>query len=324
MGISSPVRVVLDSEPWALERNSFERDIGDLVVSALADTRTQDVAINPDGQVFVERSDGNRVRVGATDPDGVGSAIRVVAHACRRELGHTKVRLTARLPWSGDRFTAHLRPGAGGHAVTIRKHVDRVITLDDYVRNGALVPYWLGVIRRAVVERKRVLVVGGTGTGKTTLVNALLAEVALRCPTDRIYAIEEVRELKVRNVDSTQIECESDEFRAEVQFAMRMNPGRLCLGEVRGAEALELVNAWTSGHEGGFATVHANGAASGLRRLGLLAELGLGRRIPEELLCDAVELVIVIRRGEAGLRQISEVARVGFDADTRSVRVESF
>jgi len=321
MGIVSLARVGSDAEPWARERDDFENDIGEAVVRALQDPRTLDLAINPDGRVFVERSDGTRVEVGETCGDGVGRAIRVVAHSCKRELGSTKVRLTARLPWSGDRFTSHLRPGAGGHAVTIRKHLQRRITLDEYVRSGALTQHWYETLCQAVVDRRRILVVGGTGSGKTTLLNALLAQVAESCPTDRIYAIEEVRELRVLNQDCTQIECEADEFRAEVEFAMRMNPGRLCVGEVRGAEALELVKAWTSGHEGGFATVHASSAGSAVRRLGLLAELGLGRAIPEELLADAIELVVVVRRGLAGLREISEVTHVGFDPATRALRL---
>lgn len=298
-------------------RDAFARDIGPLVMEALAEPTTLDLAVNPDGQIFVERADGTRGRVGAAPSDGVHSAVRVVAHACGRELGHTRTRLTARLPWSGDRFTAHLRPGEGGPAVTIRKHLRRRVTLADYTSAGALCPEWFAVLVEAIERRRRILVVGGTGSGKTTLVNALLAEVAARCPTDRIYAIEEVRELRIENADAAQIECEGDAFRAEVEFAMRMNPGRLCVGEVRGGEALELIKAWTSGHEGGFATVHANSAASGVRRLGLLAEVGLGRAIPEAMLADAIELVVVVKRGPNGRRDVCEVACVEFDAGLR-------
>lgn len=314
---SSAVSAASRSNYEDLARDSFARDIGPAVMEALADPTTLDLAVNPDGQVFVERSNGTRGRVGIAHSDGVHSAVRLVAHACGREVGHTRMRLTARLPWSGDRFTAHLRPGEGGPAVTIRKHLRRSVTLAEYARVGALRPDWLEALTEAVEQRRRVLVVGGTGSGKTTLVNALLAEVASRCPTDRIYAIEEVRELRVENPDSAQIECESAEFRAEVEFAMRMNPGRLCVGEVRGGEALELIKAWTSGHEGGFATVHANSAASGVRRLGLLAEVGLGRALPEAMLADAIELVVVVKRGPGGRRDVCELARVDFDAGLR-------
>lgn len=307
-------------DPFLYPRTTFEGDIGPVVVEGLSDPRNLDVVINPDGKVFAERSDGTRACLGDADPTSTERAVGIVAHVCKRELGVSRVRLTARLPWSGDRFTAHMRPGGGGPAISIRKHLKRSICLGDYKDVGALTPRLYEVLMTAVHERRRVLVVGGTGSGKTTLVNALLSEVAAVCPTDRVYAIEEVRELRIENADSAQIECEGEAFRHEVEFAMRMNPGRLCVGEVRGGEALELIKAWTSGHAGGFATVHANSAAAGVRRLGLLAEIGLGRAVPFELLADALEVVVMVQRTSTGAREVSEVVKVEFDPQTSGLR----
>jgi Flp pilus assembly CpaF family ATPase len=314
---ASSSRVEFD---YAYSKTTFEAEMGPTVVEALQDPANLDIVINPDARVFAERSDGSRAFLGTVDPGHVEMAVRVVAHVCRREVGASRVRLTARLPWSGDRFSAHLRPGEGGPAVSIRKHLRRGITLAEYRDAGALSGRLYDELVRAVEARRRVLVVGGTGSGKTTFVNALLAQVAKTCPEDRVYAIEEVRELRVENADATQIECEAEAFRAEVEFAMRMNPGRLCVGEVRGAEAIEVVKAWTSGHAGGFATVHANDAAAAVRRLGLLAELGLGRAIPLELLADAIDFVVLVQRGASGRREVGEIVEVSFDPSQGGLR----
>lgn len=313
-----------DASPYQSERTVFERGVGPDVVAALANPDVLDVAINPDGGVFAELSTGERVRVGEAESTGVQTAVQTVAHVCRRELGRNQPQLTARLPWTGSRFSAELYPRFDmAPAVSIRKHGALHTRLGDYVGSGGLTEQDLSLLRETVTASggRNILFCGATGSGKTTAVNAYLHEVHALSPDDRIYAIEEVAELSIENRDLVAVECEKHEFRDKFVLAMRMNPSRIVIGEVRGDEALELVLAWSGGHRGGCATVHAHSAAGGLRRLSMLAELALGRPLPDRFVADAVDVIVHMRRGPGGRREFTEIGFVEFDETNNCVRV---
>ncbi|OPX93481.1 MAG: putative conjugal transfer protein [Pelotomaculum sp. PtaB.Bin104] len=192
---------------------------------------------------------------------------------------------------------------------TIRKKALLIFTLDDYVSQGIMTERQKAAILEAVHSRQNILVTGGTGTGKTTLVNAVLNEIA--ATHDRIVIIEDTLELQCSAPDTVFLRAKegvatmNDLLRA----SMRLRPDRIVVGEVRGPEALSLLKAWNTGHPGGCATVHANSARAGLTRLEQLIQEAV-ITVPKELIAEAVNIVIHIERCGHG-RKIREIARVG-------------
>jgi type IV secretion system protein VirB11 len=220
------------------------------------------------------------------------------------------------LPRSGERFQGLLPPLAERPVFTIRKRASIVFTLEDYVTKGILSAAGADVIRRAVVDRKNILVAGGTGSGKTTLVNAILAEPPFM--SDRIVLIEDTKELQCPADDKVELLTKNTEPRVTMtdllRMTLRLRPDRIIIGEVRGPEALAMLKAWNTGHPGGVATIHANSAADALRRIeDLVGEAS--QVIPNRSIASAINLVIFIERvsGTAGRTVRSIVEVHGFD-----------
>ncbi len=207
---------------------------------------------------------------------------------------------------------------AAGQGITdrptfsIRKRASLVYTLDDYVASGVLAPADADVLRRAVADRQNILVAGGTGSGKTTLANALLAEPAFR--RDRVVVIEDTKELQCPAEDRVELLTKATDPPVNMtdllRVTLRLRPDRIVVGEVRGPEALALLKAWNTGHPGGVATVHANSAADALHRLEDLAGEA-SATVPRRAIASAVNVVAFIERtaGTPGGR-VSTVARV--------------
>ena len=152
-------------------------------------------------------------------------------------------------------------------AFAIRKPAVAVFNLDDYVEAGIMLPEQAVLLRQAVEQRRNVLVAGGTSSGKTTLVNALLAEVAKT--SDRVILIEDTRELQcqAQNLVALRTKDSVASLSDLVRSSLRLRPDRIPIGEVRGSEALDLLKAWGTGHPGGIGTIHAGSALGALRRL---------------------------------------------------------
>jgi P-type conjugative transfer ATPase TrbB len=226
------------------------------------------------------------------------------------------------LPRSGERFQGVLPPLAERPVFTIRKRATIVFTLDDYVAKGILSSQGAEIIRNAVVQRKNILVAGGTGSGKTTLVNAILAEPAFT--KDRIIIIEDTKELQCPAEDKVELLTKATEPRVTMtdllRMTLRLRPDRIIIGEVRGGEALAMLKAWNTGHPGGVATVHANSAADALQRIeDLVGEASAV--IPRRSIASAINLVVFVERiGEAPGRRISSIVMVeGLNDDTYQI-----
>jgi type IV secretion system protein VirB11 len=231
-------------------------------------------------------------------------------------------RLEAELPtrvFAGARLQGFIRPVTAGPAFNIRKAASAIYSLDDYVASGVLSADQCAIVRAAVAERKNILVAGGTNTGKTTLANAVLHEVALQSPADRIVILEDTVELQCAARDLLALRTTSAVSLADLlRSALRTSPSRIIIGEVRGAEALDLLDAWATGHPGGVATVHASSAEGALHRLDRLAQRANVPPQPD-LIAEAVHIVVLIEGGHK-TRRVSEIAQVrGLDADGRFV-----
>ena len=304
----------------------FLRPIEDLLV----DPQITEVMVNEGGRrVFVER-DGRVERVSdrVLERRNLTVAIKNIARACGDEISDMQPLLDARLE-DGSRVAAMFPPCAvAGPILTIRKFTRR-FTLRELVQVGALTPGVAEALRAAIDAQRNILISGGTGTGKTTLLNALAAHIPAE---DRVVVIEETAEIHLEKPNVVRLEARraqaplgheaplppvsiADLLRA----ALRHRPDRILVGEVRGAEAFDLLQALNTGHLGSLSTIHANSAEQAFTRLAhcvLTAQVGLPHRSVRETIALAIHVIVHIARID-GLRRVTQIVDVrGYDGDT--------
>lgn len=292
-------------------KQKLNRDMGSLVMDALADSKTIEVLLNADGAVWQEKLGEPMYCIGQMAASQAEAAMRTIA-AC---LGTTITRenpiLEGELPFDGSRFAGQLPPVVSSPVFAIRKKASAVFTLDEYMRAGILTGRQKDIIATAVQNHKNILVVGGTGTGKTTLTNAIIHEMVECDPEERIVILEDTGEIQCSAKNYLQYHTSIDVSMTKLlKTTLRMRPDRIIVGEVRGPEALDLLMAWNTGHEGGAATVHANNASAGLDRLAMLISMHPNAPHPiEPLIGRAVNLIVHIAK-EARGRRVREILEI--------------
>lgn len=300
-----------------LLRNSL-RPVGFL----LEDPLVQEVMINGPGNVWVERAGQGIVKteVEITDVE-IRSAIQLLASLENKEAKERGKESIINSRLDGFRFAAAMKPTSmQGPSISIRKHNPVHLSLDDYVANGAIPADMADVLRKMVQERKNVVVAGGTSSGKTTFVNALIGEIDA---TDRVLTIEDTQELKVKVPNWVPLisnEQEGVTTRDLVRLSLRFRPDRIIVGEVRGGEAFDLLDAANTGHDGCLATLHANNCAGALSRFESLV-LRAGINWPHEAIkaqiADTFDYVVFMARVKTG-RKLAEILAIkGFDFDSK-------
>jgi P-type conjugative transfer ATPase TrbB len=251
--------------------------------------------------------------MGVELPEADGERIiRLVAAHVGAEVHRGQPLLSAELPETANASRASCRRPAPGPAFALRKRAIGVIPLERYVIDGMMTSAQAGFLVRAVRERQNVLIAGATSSGKTTLANALLAEIA--ATGDRVLVLEDTVELQCAARDHVPLRTRAGvvSMTELVRSSMRLRPDRVVVGEVRGAEALDLIKVWGTGHPGGIATIHAGSALGALLRLEQLI-LEVAVNPPRALIAEAVNVVIHIA-GRGRKRRIESIARVvGFD-----------
>jgi type IV secretion system protein TrbB len=287
--------------------------MGPVIAEALEDPDVVEIMLNPDGSLWIDRLSSGRAPMGIhLSPADGERIIRLVAAHVRTEVHAGKPLLTAELPETGERFEGALPPVAPGPAFALRKRAVGVIRLGNYVTDGMLTEIQAEFLRHAVRERLNILIAGGTSTGKTTLANALLAEIAET--GDRVIILEDTVELQCVARDHVPLRTRAGvvSMAELVRSTLRLRPDRVIVGEVRGGEALDLLKAWGTGHPGGIATVHAGSAEGALFRLEQLI-LEVAVTPPRALIAEAVNVIIYIA-GRGRARRIQDIARVvGYD-----------
>lgn len=292
-------------------KKKLERDLGPLIIDALADPKTVEIMLNADGKLWQERL-GEKMRCIGTIPYARAEAIiKTVAGYHHKEVTRHKPILEGELPIDGSRFAGQLPPVVPAPTFAIRKKAISIFSLKDYVKAGIMTAEQKATLKKAIKAHRNILVIGGTGSGKTTLVNAIINSMVEFDPTERVFIIE----------DTGEIQCAAENFvqyhtSLEITMTMllkttlRMRPDRILVGEVRGPEALDLLMAWNTGHEGGAATLHANNAKAGLDRLAMLISMHPDSPSPiEPLIAEAVHVVVHITRTPEG-RRIQEILEV--------------
>ena len=293
--------------------------MGPTIAAALADPAVIEIMVNPDGALRLDRLGEGRTDTGTRyDPAQVERIIRLVASHARTEVHAASPIVSAELPphgeGAGERFEGVLPPVSLAPCFSIRKPAAKIYTLLDYVMDGIMPADTARLLSLAVVERKNILVAGGTSSGKTTLANALLAEMAHL--DERVILIEDTRELQCAASDVVALRTRPGIVGMAdlVRSTLRLRPDRIIVGEVRGAEAVDMLKAWNTGHPGGIATVHANSAVFALYRLEQLVQETVVT-VPRRLIAEAIDMIVFIA-GRGPARRVETIARVaGVDPD---------
>nr|WP_153369837.1 P-type conjugative transfer ATPase TrbB [Rhizobium sp. ICMP 5592] len=289
----------------------LQEALGDLLCVALDDANVVEIMLNPDGKLFIERLGHGVAPAGEMSSAAAEMVIGTVAHALQSEVDTEQPIISGELPIGGHRFEGLLPPVVAKPAFTIRRRASRLIPLEDYVRTGVMTDYQASTIRSAISARLNIVISGGTGSGKTTLANAVINEIVKSTPEDRLVILEDTAEIQCAADNAVLLHTsDSIDMARLLKSTMRLRPDRIVVGEVRDGAALTLLKAWNTGHPGGVATIHSNTAMSALRRLEqLTAEAS--QQPMHEVIGEAVDLVISIERTPRGrlVRDIIQVER---------------
>ena len=298
----------------------FLRPIEHLIL----DAGISEIMVNGNGRVFVERAGVLEEMPGISVREEVLQiAIKNIARRLGDDIGDGRPILDSRLP-DGSRVAAIFPPcSIGGTTLAIRKFSAQLFSVDELVHIGSLTPPALSILRTAIADRKNILISGGTSTGKTTLLNAL---AALIDPADRLVVIEDTAELHLTQPNVVRLEARRElpgtpavAIRDLLKATLRLRPDRILLGEVRGAEAFDLMQALNTGHSGTLATIHANSAAQSLRRLSpciLQSDVQLPFQAIQSSIADSINLLLHIER-RSGKRIVGELLEVdGYNPQT--------
>ena len=289
--------------------SKLENALGDHLCIALDDPGVVEIMLNPDGKLFIERLGHGVAAAGEMTRAAAETVIGSVAHVLKSEVDEDNPIVSGELPIGGHRFEGLLPPVVAGPSFTIRRRASQLIPLDDYIRSKTMTPMQASVIRNAVESKLNIVVAGGTGSGKTTLTNAILAEIVEYAPEDRLVILEDTAEIQCAAVNAVCLHTsDTVDMSRLLKSTMRLRPDRIIVGEVRDGAALTLLKAWNTGHPGGIATIHANSARSALQRLEqLTAEAS--QQPMQAVIGDAVDLIIFIERVPKG-RRVTEILHV--------------
>lgn len=289
--------------------DKIRRELGAQICYFLEDPDVIEIMLNPDGNVWVERHGHKIDQICQMAPFQAEALISTIASVLRTTINRENPILECELPIDGSRFEAILPPNVAGPTFSIRRKASKIFKLDEYVSSQMMSATHASIIKDAILSKQNILVVGGTGTGKTTLTNALIDHMADFVPEERLVIIEDTAEIQCRSPNAVILRAtEHADMLRLLRATMRLRPDRILVGEVRGAEALSLLKAWNTGHPGGIATVHANDAISGLTRIeSLVAEATAAPM--QRVIAAAVNLIVSIEKTNIG-RRVKQILQV--------------
>lgn len=299
--------VQLRSHPRLVRK--LQEALGDQICVALDDASVVEIMLNPDGRLFIERLGHGIAAVGEMSAAAAEIVIGSVAHALQSQADDEQPIISGELPIGGHRFEGLLPPIVSRPTFTIRRRASRLIPLDDYVSSKVMTARQADIIRNAIESRLNIVISGGTGSGKTTLANAVISEIVEAAPEDRIVILEDTAEIRCVAENAVALHTsDTIDMARLLKSTMRLRPDRIIVGEVRDGAALTLLKAWNTGHPGGVTTIHSNSAMSALRRLEqLTAEVS--QQPMREVIGEAVDLIVSIERTGRG-RRVRDVIHV--------------
>ncbi|EIT3905294.1 P-type conjugative transfer ATPase TrbB [Escherichia coli] len=289
----------------------LKRDMGRSLMEALEDPETLEIMLNPDGKLWREKFGQPMFCMGTVPVQRSKTIIQTIAGFHKKIIDSNSPFLECELPIDGSRFAGQLPPLVAGPTFAIRKKASRIFLLDEYVDKGVMTRVQADFICRAIAAHKNILVIGGTGSGKTTLLNAIIAEIVRQFPDERICIIEDTGELQCAALNFVQYHTTINVTMTDIlRLILRMRPDRIFVGETRGPEALDMLDAWNTGHEGGAASLHANNTLSALTRLrSLISRNPFAPREIEPVIGEAINVIVQISKTSEG-RRIKEIREI--------------
>ena len=306
--------------------DSLRHNCGPLIMGALEDAEVIEIMLNPDGSLWIERYGQDHEHIGNISPAQGRLILSLTASGLDITVNDRNPIVEGEFPLDGSRFEGTFPPIVGpGPSFSLRKKASRVFTLEEYRLSGSITAKAVAMIEDAVRRRLNIVVVGGTSSGKTTFVNAVIDAVSRLTPSHRLIILEDTAELQSQSPNTvfmrTSVLAEID-MRKLAKVSMRYAPKRILVGEVRDAAALEMLKLWNTGHPGGISTFHADSAEEALPRLEeLVEEAGLGSK--QKLIGRAVDLVVYMEKTPDNQRRISSIIKVnGFNPKKEDYETE--
>lgn len=312
-----------------MENRNLDVLLGYEVVELLHRPDITEIYVNDDGFIrYTSHVEGKVKTEIYLPPESVQAVIELAAGQDGKIVNEDIPSLSTEIRGYGCRFQGEIPPIVRQPQFNIRKKATKIFTLEDYVANGTLSEKYAAYIKEAIEKRKNILVVGGTGTGKTTFLNAVLDCIARVSPYHRIISLEDLPELQCPADDYSPMFTKQDTGAGGIRYnmtrlladCMRRSPDRIVVGEVRDGAAYTMLKAWNTGHEGGACTVHANSAEQGLTRIKSLAQEDPDAAGDiKELIGDAIDIVVSIVHVDLGGgrkgRRINDIIEVnGYDS----------
>lgn len=308
-----------DGAQWQRNLEALRRHAGQLLLEALGHELTIEVMLNPDGRLWQERLGEEMKTIGTMDRHKAEAMIRVVASTLNQTITPDNPILdNAEFPLDGSRFSAALPPVVSAPTFCLRRRASKVFSMADYVASRTMTEQQKDVLCRAISEHKNIIVIGGTSSGKTTLTNALIGEIVRQNHKERIFIFEDTQEIQCNGENALFFHTtDTTPMSRLLMLSLRMRPDRICVGEVRNAYALDLMDCWNTGHDGGVATIHATNAERGLSRLASLISRNPFRpAVIEEVIGESVQRIVFIKKTPEG-RRIQTILSVDGYAKTR-------
>lgn len=288
----------------------LSRELGDAVLAALGDPAVVEIMLNPDGRLWEDRAGVGMAQIGEMTASRAENLIGTIANSLGQIATADNPIIEGELPLDGSRFEGVLPPIVERPIFAIRKKAIFVYSLSDYVRDGIMTQAQADTLLWHVRQKHNILVAGATGSGKTTLCNAILQCIAEEDPDTRIAIIEDTRELQCPVVNKFPMRTsEKKDMIQLLRATLRLRPDRIAVGEVRDGAALALLKSWNTGHSGGVATVHANSAQAALIRIEQLVQEAQVAAIPA-VIAEAINCIVSIQKSDAGKRRVEQICTV--------------
>ena len=296
------MKIINHEDNWKI----LKHDLGSELLSYLLDPSIIEIMLNNDGNLWIEKHGQDMQNVGFLRPEKAMMIINTMASSLNLVVNANDPIFGGEIPIDGSRFQAMIPPVVNAPTFSIRKKALKIFSLDDYILSNIISCEQAKILSKMVNERKNILIVGATSSGKTTFANAILKEISVTDPNCRIAIIEDTQELQCDIKNKIVARTSKNKSIHDLIISlMRYRPDRICVGEIRGGEAFSLLMAWNTGHCGGIATVHANNAKAGIKRIESILMSHNYKPVPE-IIVEAINIVVNIQKTSEG-RKVNEI-----------------